>query len=154
MKYISNKKQKFIEGEMRCKELAEYLTKLKAPMEVWIAEDASGIIPNVAYDPNTNQIVGLVLPTDGRTGMPIPYSYTPQTINDIDRIINTNSKSTLIYLVLAQPIMDDTPPFVLQVYGTDNKFASEDVMKRWKHTSDQLSRFAGVFILFQSLLFA
>lgn len=141
MNYISQKKQKFIEGELRCKELAQYLIQLGAPMAVWLAEDASGIVPNVAYDPNTNQIVGLVLPTETKTGIPISYSYTPQSINDIDRMINRNAKSTLIYLVLAQPIMDNAPPFVLQVFGTDNKFDSVDVTKRWSHTADQLSRY-------------
>lgn len=141
MNYISHKKQKFIEGEMRCKELAEYLIKMKAPMVVWISEDGSGLNPNVAYDPITNQIVGLVLPTDEKTGMPISYSFSPQSINDIDEMINKNAKSTLIYLILAQPIMDNAPPFVLQAFGTNNKFTSDDIMKRWKHTADQLSRY-------------
>lgn len=137
--YLADKKQKFIEGELRCKELAEYLKQLNAPMEVWIAEDGSGILPNVAYDSNTNQLVGLVLPIDENTGIPISYSFTPQSVNDINNQINSNSKSSLVYLVLAQPILDNTPPFVLQIFGTDNRFKAKDVLKRWKHTADQLS---------------
>lgn len=143
--YLADKKQKFIEGELRCEQLAEYLTQLNAPMEVWIAEDGSGLVPKVAFDSNTNQIVGLVLPIDEKTGMPISYSFTPHSVDDINRHINLNSKSSLVYLVLAQPIMGNAPPFVLQVFGTDNRFSSEDVLKRWKHTEDQLSRYLFYF---------
>lgn len=139
MKYIHEKKQKIIEGELRCKELAEYLEKLNAPKEVHLEEDGSGIVVKCSYDSPTNQLVGLVLPTDQRTGMPVPYSFTPQSIIDIEQQIAQNSKSTLVYLILAQPIMENVPPFILQVYGTDNKFKSGSVIQRWKHTKDQLA---------------
>lgn len=138
--YILQKKSKIIEGELRCKQLAEYLHKLNAPKEVWISEDASGIITQISFDPSTNQVVGLVLPTD-HTGMPLPYSFCPQTINDIELFIRKNPKSTLVYLVLAQPLVDNVPPFILQCYGTDNTFKTEETILRWKQTRDQLTMY-------------
>lgn len=145
MNYILKRKNRIVEGELRSKELVEYLHNLNAPKKVWISEDASGIVTQISYDPSTNQIVGLVLPTN-QTGMPIPYSFCPHTINDIEQFIKLNQKSTLVYLVLAQPLMDNVPPFVLQCFGTDNRFKTEHTMLRWKQTRDQLAMYASNLI--------
>lgn len=140
VKYINQDKEKIIEGELRVKQLAEYLEKLKAPRKVWISEDGSGIVAKVSYDSSSNQLVGLVLPIDKTTGMPIRFTFSPHTVEDINQQITQNSKSTLVYVILAQPIVDHVPPFILQVYGTDNKFTSENVLMRWQHIKDQLAR--------------
>lgn len=141
MNYIHKRKEKVIEGELRCEELAKYLEKLKAPKTIWLSEDASGVVARVTHDPTTNQLVGLVLPTESKTGIPMMFSFTPQSIEDIEKQMRDNSKSTLVYLVLAQPIMRKVPPFILQVFGTDNRFKTQDVMLRWQHTRDQLARY-------------
>lgn len=140
MKYIQQEKNRVIEGELRAEQLAKYLKKLGAPHEVWISEDASGIVNRVSYDSVTNQLVGLVLPTSKTTGMPISFSFTPNSVDDMEQQIKLNPKTTLVYLVLAQPIMDNVPPFILQVFGTDNRFTSDNVLMRWKHMNDQLTR--------------
>lgn len=137
-----------IEGELRCKELSEYLTNLNAPRKVWICEDASGIVKNISYDSATNQLVGLVLPINRNTGIPIAFTFTPQSIDDIKEQIDNNSKSTHLYIVLAQPLMDNVPPFILQAYGTDNTFTTWDVLNRWKHMKDQLARYSVVIHFF------
>lgn len=134
------RKQKIVEGELRCQELSDYLDKLNAPRKVWLSEDASGIVSKVVYDSTTNQLVGLVLPLDKRTGLPITYSFTPHSMSDIEKQIQGYAKSTLVYIVIAQPLMDTVPPFILLVFGTDNKFKSLDVMQRWKHVKDSLAK--------------
>lgn len=139
MKYISKRKQNIVEGQLRCSELAVYLDKLNAPKKVWISEDASGLVSKVQYDAKTNQLVGLVLPLDSK-GMPISYSFTPQSMVDIQKQIEENPKSTLVYLVLAQPLKDNTPPFILQCWGTDNTFKSIHVLLRWQHMKDELAK--------------
>lgn len=140
MNYVNQEKKKIVEGELRCLELADYLKKLKAPKQVWLSEDGSGINAKVSFDPSTNQLVGLVLPTN-HNGMPVSFSFTPQSFNDIEQQMKLNQMSTLVYLVMAQPILDNSPPFILQIYGTDNRFQTEDVMLRWKHTIDQLAMY-------------
>lgn len=141
MDCINKKKEKIIEGELRCQPLAQYLDKLDAPKVVWLVEDGSGIVPKVCFDSTTNQLVGLVLPIDKNTGMPVTFSFTPQTANEIEDQINQNPKSTTVYLVLAQPLLDNAPPFILQVFGSDNRFTSKNVINRWQHTQDQLARY-------------
>lgn len=142
MDYIHKRKNTIIEGELRCNQLAEYLQMLNAPKTVVLAEDASGIVAKVSYDTGTKQLIGLVLPTDSKTGCPTPFTFIPQTVNEIDDQMKSNSKSSLVYLVLAQPMVNNAPPFILQVYGTDNKFKSQNVLQRWQHTKDQLARLA------------
>lgn len=141
VKYISKKKNTIVEGEIRAEALSEYCDKMNVPRKIWLSEDASGIIPTVAYDPSSNQLIGLVLPINERTGMPITFSFVPETLDQIEDQIKNNEKSTLVYVVLAQPLSENVPPFIVSIYGTDNRFQSRDILSRWKHTKDQLSRY-------------
>lgn len=122
---------------MRCVELSQYLEKLNVPKKIWLSEDGSGIISKVSFDAKTNQMVGLVLPLHHATGIPIPFTYQPNTVAEIEQYLR-HPKSTLNYIVMAQPIKENVPPFVLQIFGVDNTFSTEDVMKRWIHTKNEL----------------
>lgn len=152
MNYIRKYKPQVIEGELRCQQLVNYLERIHAPKQIWISEDASGIVPKVAYDSVTNQLVGLTLPINGETGVPTSISFTPKTLTDIDQQIKSNSKSTLVYIVLAQPIKENAAPFILQVYGTNNRFTTANTLQRWKHTRDELAKSVFCFILIMSLI--
>lgn len=114
---------------------------MKVPKKVWLQEDASGIVSTVSYDSHTSQLIGLVLPINDRTGMPISFSFSPQSLEEIEQQIKENEKATLVYVVLAQPLSDNVPPFIVQLYGTDNRFKSQDVLLRWRHTKDELLRY-------------
>lgn len=140
MSHINNKKPRVIEGEIRSKELSKYLEEHNAPKIVWLSEDASGIVEKVCYDSATNQLVGLVLPLNSETGNPIPFSFTPRTEKEMIQLMK-KPKSTLVYIVMAQP-MDSahSPPFLLQIFGTDNKFRTQDVLHRWNETKNELKK--------------
>lgn len=69
---IDNHKMRVLEGNLRCKELAEYLDNLNAVKRVWLSEDATAIVSKISYDPKTNQLIGLVLPLNNN-GCPIPF---------------------------------------------------------------------------------
>lgn len=73
MNYISRSKRRIIEGELRCQELHDYLTRLNLGMKVWLCEDATGLSAKAEYDSSTDQLVGLVLPINQKTGMPQSY---------------------------------------------------------------------------------
>lgn len=138
MNYISEYKVKIIEGELRCAALAEYMNKLNTPKKVWISEDGSSVVERVEYDPKTNQLVGLVLPF-GKNGMPIPFSFLATSAEDIQKYID-KKKSRLIYFVMAQPLKENTPPFLLSMFGTDNKFEFKNVLQRWKFMERELQK--------------
>lgn len=69
---VENTKFEFVEGKLRSQELSQYLDKLKAVRSVWISEDATAIVSKLTYDPKTNQVVGILLPTNTK-GCPIPF---------------------------------------------------------------------------------
>lgn len=121
------------------KELCQYLEGLNLRKIVWLSEDASGIEGKIEFDPNTNQMVGLVLPLNKCTGMPISLTYLARDINEIQENMK-REKSMYIYAILAQPLSKNAPPFPLQLFGSDNKFTTQDVLLRWRHTIEQLRR--------------
>lgn len=110
---------------------------------VWLSEDATGITQKVVYDVSSNQLVGIVLPLDVN-GMPVLYSYKAQSIADIERFMR-KPKSSHAYVKMAQPIKAKTPPFLLQIYGNDNKFRASDVLNRWKFVKFELEKYVFKF---------
>lgn len=139
MGYVSEYKTRIIEGELRCKELSHYLETIKVRKCVWLSEDASGIIAKVEFDPKTIQMVGIVLPINSNTGMPISFTYLSRTIDEIETSMK-KEKSSYIYIVMAQPLKEGIPPFILQMFGTNNKFNAQQVLNRWKLTVAELER--------------
>lgn len=70
---VQNTKSTIVEGQLRCEELAKYLTDMKAVKSIWISEDATAIVAKINYDPKTNQLVGILLPS--KNGCPIPFRF-------------------------------------------------------------------------------
>lgn len=137
--HIHKDKELIIEGELRCKKLVDYLNKTESPKSIFISEDGSGIVKNIVYDRRSNQLVGLVLPFNEKTGMPIRFSFQAKTAADIKNYVKL-SQSHLVYIICAQPLKRNVPPFILQIYGTDNKFKADDVLKRWDYTVSELKK--------------
>lgn len=115
------------------------MEKNNAPNKVWLSEDGTGIIRKAVYDVATNQLVGINLSIDDITGMPITCTYVARSLGDIERHMR-NTLSSLVYVIMAQPIKPNCPPFVLQLFGTNNKFTSVDVLNRWKFTITELEK--------------
>lgn len=138
--YINDKKQKVIEGELRCGELSEYLKYHEAPRRIWLSEDATGIVSKVEYDSTANELVGLLLPIHEMTGMPNAHSFMARSANEI-AVHMGNPLSSLIYIVMAQSLKENVPPFTLLMYGTDNKFKTNSVLHRWKFIEQELKKY-------------
>lgn len=108
-------------------------------MSIWLCEDASGIDVKVELDPSTNQLVGLVLPFDSENGMPITFTFLAESTEKIQKHMK-EATSTHVYIVLAQPLIQNAPPFILQIFGSDNTFTAQNVFQRWKHTTQELKK--------------
>lgn len=85
MEYVQRNKPDVNEGELRIKELKHYLESQKLPMLVWLSEDATQCVAKVEFDSKSNQMIGLVLPLDSNTGMPIPFTYLARTVEEIQK---------------------------------------------------------------------
>lgn len=140
MNYINESKSPITEGQLRIKELSHYLDSLNLEKNVWLSEDATGIVTKVEFDAKSNQMIGLVLPVNATTGMPIPFAYMASNEKEIRKNMQKYNQSTHVYVVMAQPLKN-VPPFMLQLFGTDNKFQTQDVLLRWKHTRSELERY-------------
>lgn len=138
-KRIQKDKQRIIEGELRCEELNAYLDEIKSPKYVFLSEDGSGLVKKVTYDTHSNQLVGLVLPFDASNGMPKKFSFEAKSAEDIENYLKL-AQSTLVYIIVAQPLKLGAAPFILQIFGTDNKFVASDVLKRWAFTKMELNK--------------
>lgn len=126
-----------IEGQLRCEELNNHLHKIGAPRKIFISEDASGIVQNVTFDVKTNQLIGLVAPIKPENGCPKMFSYLATSEQEIKRCMEL-PKSSLVYMIVAQPLRKHAPPFILQLFGTDNKFNSSNVTARWLYLGSEL----------------
>lgn len=137
---INQNQAKIDEGKLRCKELFDYLNERKADMDVWISEDGSGIVPKTQYDPVRDELVGMTLEFDDKTGCPIKFESTAKDAEEIKKFMKFN-KSTLVYIVIAVPLNENVPPFILQLFGTNNKFNTTNVVRRWIHIVRELKRY-------------
>lgn len=139
MRCINENKDRIVEGRLRSKELNDYLENLKTVKRIWVAEDATAIIRKVCYDPITNQLIGIVLPIDEKNGCPLTLQFSATDENTIKQHMK-KSTSKFVYLVLAQPLDEKIPPFVLQMFGSNSEFKSIAVIKRWEFTRLELEK--------------
>lgn len=97
------------------------------------------IIAKISYDPSTNQLVGFALPLDNE-GMPIKFSFPARHAKEIQDHFNNSSNviSSTAYVQMAQPLDQNTPPFVLMIFLIDNTFMAYNVLKRWIFQADKL----------------
>lgn len=129
-----------MEGELRCTELKTYLSDQNAGTDVWLCEDGSSLVSKIQYDLTSDQLIGMVLPLDEHNGCPKRYEYTARDQDTIKEFMRY-SKSKIVYIVMAVPLKEGVAPFILQLFGTDNRFKATDVIKRWDHTIQSLKRY-------------
>lgn len=142
MNNIHDHKERITEGVLRCEELKVHLERSNYPKSVFLSEDASGVVQRVVFESRTNQLVGLVLPLSGESGMPQLLSFDPSSAEEIKRCVELNQLSKLVYIVVAQPLQINALPFILQIFGTTNRFKAMDVHKRWQFTRTELKKYA------------
>lgn len=117
---------------------------MDAPKTVWISEDGTGIVQRVQYDSSTDQLIGLVLPINSLTGMPIPFSFPASSVQNIEEFMK-KEQAKIVYVVMAQSLKENVPPFILQIFGTNNRFTANMVTQRQKYTVQELKKYEIIF---------
>lgn len=125
-----------MEGVLRSKELASYLKSLNAVKAIWLAEDATRITSTISYDSKTNQMIGVVLPLNDN-GCPIPFTFIAKDVETMQNCVKLPQAKS-VYVVMAQALDETIPPFILQMFGTNNQFNAQDVTRRWEYTKIDL----------------
>lgn len=143
--YISKEASNAIEGVLRSAELLQYLNDLKLPKIVALSEDATRITNRVQYDPQTNQLVGFVLPL-GANGMPIAGYNKARSAAEMEQCFynvetrEERKRASFVNVVMAQSLVPGTPAFCLLLFGSDGKYTSKDIEKRWQFIRDELKK--------------
>lgn len=119
------------EGELRIKELKEFLVKNNLPLDVYLSEDATRCISQVEYDSRQDKFVGFVLGVD-ENGMPKVDSYKNIRPDVLRTSLMNDPKSNYLYTMVAQPLKRGAPSFCLFVFGTNNCFNADVVHKRFE----------------------
>ena len=107
-------------------------------MFVFLSEDATGIIKKAEYNSHNDDISGFVPPLDSN-GMPLMNSFPATSAEAISGYFANEEKSSLIYVVMAQPLQLGAAPFCLLTFGTNNKFTQKNVTSRWKYIVQKLT---------------
>lgn len=162
---IDDTKNRVTEGVLRSEELEKYLDRHKTSKTVWLSEDATAIVPKIKYDSATNQLVGILLPTN-KNGCPTPFRYSLSYFKySVDRrtygffglffsFIAKDAKSIekyvrepyckSVYVIMAQALNENVPPFILQMFGTNGQFTACDVIRRWNYTKSELEKYVNI----------
>ncbi|CAG9814094.1 unnamed protein product [Phaedon cochleariae] len=143
---IERTSKTFNEGEFRFRELKQFLVSRNLPLCVWISEDATKIIERIDYSPRNNKNVGFVLPIK-EDGLINTAFFKATSYQEIKRQFSEETVSTYAYVIMAQPLQNNCPSFCLSVFGTDNKFSSEHVRKRWHTMKEYAQKKYGIHIL-------
>jgi len=127
------------EGEFRFKALKKYLQRRGSPLVVFLSEDGTRINGRILYHSSTNQLVGFVLGLDSN-GVPIGASYPATSAKVMAKYFREAEISNNAYVIMAQPLSSGDAPFCLSIFGTNNRFKSSDVLKRWTWMSAEAAK--------------
>lgn len=143
--YIGSMATNAIEGVLRSDELLKYLNDLQQLKIVALSEDATRITNRIQYDPQTNQLVGFVLPL-GENGMPITGCNQARSASEMEKCFydvltrKEKKRATYVNVVMAQPLATGVPAFCLLVFGSDAKYTTKDISKRWHYIKNELEK--------------
>ena len=90
------------------------------------------------YDTASDTFVGFALPLDSR-GLPIINTCSTKSFNVFEEWCSSLPRSKLLTAHLIQPLSysSNAAPYLLSVYGTDNKYKSIEVLSRWHYIHQQ-----------------
>ncbi|KAK3917721.1 Acyl carrier protein 4, chloroplastic [Frankliniella fusca] len=127
------------EGKFRFEELCEFIKNKNLPKKVFVSEDGTRIIQKFVFDLTSDQIIGPVLPLS-QNGVPIINSFPASSAAMIAKHFEQGVPSSTAYAIMAQAVQDGAPSFCLNIFGTDNKFETEHVFKRWHFIHSELAK--------------
>ena len=133
------------EGEFRFDQLANHINSYKCARVIVIGEDATRLVARVDYNPETNRLVGFVLP-EGEDSLPSIDAHVAISFQSIEDSFKSSKISKYALVYIAQPLSPGVPAFPLACIGTDNKFTADILLKRWSHISSECQK-RGISVL-------
>lgn len=78
-----------------------------------------------SFDAKSGKFIGFVTGFDAN-GFPVPIeisNVTAQTVNDV---VKKYPQATTLYVYVVRSVTPGAAPFVIAIFGTDNKFTCQD----------------------------
>jgi hypothetical protein len=96
--------QKLEIGKVYVKEFKKFMSERGITENVVvISEDGTGIIKKVCYDPETNQLVGLLPDFDATVGLPITKNFEASTPSKVIEFLKKYKVATYLEVVMGKP---------------------------------------------------
>ena len=128
---IDKEDGRMIEGDFRFGTLKRHLASADTDIP-FCSEDCTAVVSEVSYDANSNSFVGFSLPLDN--GLPIREYYRTESLAQLKNWFATVDKSNLLNIHMVQPIASigqKSSPFIVSAYGTNSRYTSLDILRRW-----------------------
>ena len=90
------------------------------------------MIFRIDYDNETDCLLGFVVPCDEKA-VPLTATFKADTFENMQAIFQNGEFSKCAFVYMAQPLARGVPAFCLAGLGSNNKFMSEQVLKRWHY---------------------
>lgn len=86
----------------------------------------------IEYKPDTDQIIGFVPPLLGSTGLPATNGFPATSASIVKNYFdcNADNKARSVYALVAVPLTNKATPYVVAIFGTNNRFSFENVLTR------------------------
>ena len=110
----------------------EYLNAYRAAKVVAVGEDATRLISKVEYDSESNKLVGFVLPCNDK-GLPLCDSFPAESFKRMEEAFRKSTIAKYAFVYMVQPLSEGVPAFCLACLGSDNKFCTNLILKRWEY---------------------
>ena len=120
------------EGSFRFESLAKHLECYHTPKVIFIREDATCVISRIDYDNETDCLVGFVMPCDDN-GVLLTVFFKADCYESMQAIFRNGEFAKYAFVYMAQSLARGVPAFCLACLGTNNRFTSEHVFKRWQY---------------------
>lgn len=127
---------------LRISEFVKFLELNNLPKAFVLSEDATRITGGVGYNISRDTVYGLVPPM-GQNGMPIKHFFVATSPKTVIEYLRKYSIGRNLYVVMAQPLKSNSRAFCLMFTCSDNKFKTEDVLRRWAYTEEECAN-AGI----------
>lgn len=134
------------EGVVIFDELKRYLERRNYPSAIYMSEDQTALVKRIQYDPSSNKMIGFVARLNTSNGFPDTEQFIVHSISDIKNAFKNESMAINAYVYVAQPLVDGAPGFCVSIFGSDNRFTTDDVSRRWNYLEEE-GRKQGIQIL-------
>ena len=129
---LLEKEEKYCtEGEFRFDVVKKHLNLIGSNF-AFCAEDSRAVVPQVSFDMTSNSFVGFSLPL--AEGIPVSQYFQTDSALQLERWFSQVDKSSLLNLHVIQPVTrteQKSSPIILSAYGTNSKYRSFDIIRRW-----------------------